>query len=370
MIHVARAVATARHRGLRIGLPALMAGLAVSVVLAMPAAAASGSYKVHALVADRSGHAANKDPNLVNGWGIVAGPSTPWWVSDNGTDKSTLYDGSGNAIPLVVNVGGGPTGTVFNGSSDFVVSHNSDSGPALFLFASEDGKIRGWNPNVPSSSPPSTKAFVVANRSGAGAIYKGLAIASMGGQNFLYATDFHNGRVDVYNGTFVRQHWAGAFMDPNIPSGFAPFGIQAANGMIIVTYAQQDSAAHDEVDGRHLGYVDAYATDGTFIARVASRGSLDAPWGIAWAPDNFSQFSGDLLVGNFGNGRIHAYRLTSGGWVLDGTLRNASGQGIAIDGLWGIAFGNGGAAGPTNTLYFAAGPHHESHGLFGSVTAN
>ena len=171
------AVAAARQR-LRIGLPALVAGLVVSFVLATPAAAAGGSYQVHKLVADRPGHAAQTDPNLVNAWGIVAGPSTPWWVADNGTDKSTLYDGSGNPIPLVVGVGGGPTGTVFNGSSDFVVSHNGDSGPSLFLFASEDGKIRGWNPNVPATSPPSTKSFVVADRSGAGAVYKGLAIAS------------------------------------------------------------------------------------------------------------------------------------------------------------------------------------------------
>ena len=367
MTHDTRAGVTTGYQRLRVGLPALLTGLAASFVLAMPAAAAGGSYKVHMLVADRPGHAAQTDSNLVNGWGIVAGPSTPWWVADNGTDKSTLYDGSGNSIPLVVDVGGGPTGTVFNGSSDFVVSSNGDSGPALFLFASEDGKIRGWNPNVPASSPPSTKAFVVAGRSGA--IYKGLAIAWMGDQGYLYATDFHNGQVDVFNGSFVRQHWAGAFVDPNIPAGFAPFGIQAANGMIFVTYAKQDADAEDEVDGRHLGYVDAFATNGTFIANVASRGPLNAPWGIAWAPDSFGRFGGDLLVGSFGDGRIHAYRLTAGGWMLDGTLSSASGQSIKIEGLWGMAFGNGGAAGPTNTLYFAAGPNGESHGLFGSVTA-
>jgi len=368
MTHVVRVVATAGRHRLRFGLPAFIGSLAVLLALAMPAAAAGGSYQVHKLVADRPGHAATTDPNLVNGWGIVAGPSTPWWVSDNGTDKSTLYDGAGNTIPLVVNVGGGPTGTVFNGSSDFVVTHNADSAPALFLFASEDGKIRGWNPNVPSASPPSTKAFVVAGKSGA--IYKGLAIASMGGNRYLYATDFHHGTVDVYDGSFTRQHWTGAFMDPSIPAGFAPFGIQAANGMIFVTYAQQDSARHDEVDGAHLGYVDAFATNGTLIANVASAGPLNAPWGVAWAPDNFGRFSGDLLVGNFGNGRIDAYRLTSAGWMLDGTLRNASGRALTIDGLWGMGFGNGAAAGPTNVLYFAAGPNHEAHGLFGSVTAN
>ena len=246
----------------------------------------------------------------------------------------------------------------------------SDSGPALFLFASEDGKIRGWNPNVPSTSPPSTKAFVVVDRTGAGAVYKGLAIASSGGNNYLYATDFNNGRVDVFDGSFNRQQWMGAFTDPTLPSDYAPFGIQAANGMIFVTFAKQDPNSTDELHGRHFGYVDAFATDGAWIARVASGGPLNAPWGIAWAPDNFGQFSGDLLIGNFGSGRIDAYRLTGSGWMFDGTVKNAQGRAITIDGLWGLAFGNGGAAGPTNSLYFTAGPDGENHGLFGSVTAN
>jgi len=365
-----RAVAPGVLDRLRLAIPVVIAGLAVSAALASPAAAANGGYRVHRLVSDQPGHAAHTDPNLVNAWGLVAGPSTPWWVADNGTDKSTLYDGSGGAIPLVVDVHGGPTGAVFNGSSDFVVSHNGASGPSLFLFASEDGKIRGWNPGVPAGSSASTRAFVVASRSRADADYKGLAIASAAGHNYLYAADFHNGRIDVFNGSFVRQQWSGAFKDADIPNGFAPFGIQHANGMIFVTYAKQDADAEDEIAGRHLGYVDAFATDGAFIARVASRGPLNAPWGIAWAPDNFGHFGGDLLIGNFGNGRINAYRLTAGGWVLDGTLHRADGRAVRIDGLWGMQFGNGAAAGPTNTLFFAAGPHDEAHGLFGSVTAN
>jgi len=356
-------------RRLRIGLPALAAGSLIALMMSLPAAAAGGSYRIHWLVSDRAGHANHTDPNLVNGWGLVAGPSTPWWVSDNGTDKSTLYDGSGAAIPLVVDVAGGPTGTVFNGSTDFVVRHNGDSGPSVFLFASEDGKIRGWNPAVPAGSSASTMSFVVANRSGAGAIYKGLAIASMDGKNYLYATDFHNGRIDVFNRAFARQHWAGAFTDSDIPSGYAPFGIQAVGDTIFVTYAKQDADAEDEIGGRHLGYVDAFGTDGALMGRVASRGALNAPWGICWAPNDFGKFSGDLLVGNFGNGRINAYRMTSSGWVADGTLRNADGRALRIDGLWGMEFGNGGPAGPTNSLYFAAGPNDESHGLFGSVTA-
>jgi uncharacterized protein (TIGR03118 family) len=363
-----RAEAAASRWRIRIGLPAVVASVAMALLMASPVAAAGGSYKVHKLVSDQPGHAAATDPNLVNGWGLVAGPSTPWWVANNHSDTSTLYDGSGGVIPLVVGVDGGPTGTVFNGTSDFVVRHAGDSGPSLFLFASEDGKIRGWNPAVPAGTAPSTKAFVVASH--AGASYKGLAIAWLGGNPYLYATDFHNGRVDVFNGSGERQRWAGAFNDPDIPSGFAPFGIQAANGMIIVTYAKQDADAADEVAGKHLGYVDAYATDGTWIARVASEGALNAPWGVAWAPDDFGQFSGDLLIGNFGNGRINAYRLTSGGWVWDGSLHKANGSALKIDGLWGMQFGNGAAAGPTNTLYFAAGPNDEEHGLFGSVTAN
>lgn len=355
-------------------LPALAVGTVLSVilslVLAMPAAAGGGGYRVHRLVSDQPGHAAHTDPNLVNGWGIAAGPSTPWWVADEDTDYSTIYDAAGNPVPLVVRVGGGPTGTVFNGSSDFVVSHNGDSGPSLFLFASGDGKIRGWNPNVPASSPPSTKAFVVADRSGVGAVYRGLAIAKVQGTNFIYAADFANQRIDVFDGSFMRQHWAGAFGDPTLPADYAPFGIQAANGFIFVTYAQQNPAdPAEEEAGPHLGYVDAYSTNGSFISRVASADKLNAPWGVAWAPDDFGEFSGDLLIGNLGNGRINAFRLTAGGWMFDGTLRHPSGRAIAISGLWGIGFGNGGPSGPTNVLYFAAGPGGEAHGLFGSITA-
>ncbi len=357
------------RRLIRAVAPALLTGIAMMLVVAMPAAAADGGYRVHRLVADTGGRAAQTDANLVNGWGLVAGPSTPWWVSDNGTNKSTLYDGTGAVLPLVVDVAGGPTGTVFNGSTGFVVRHRGDSGPSLFLFASEDGKIRGWNPSVPAGASPSTKAFVVADRSGAGAIYKGLAIATKGAKMFLYATDFHNGRIDVFNQSFVRQRWAGAFVDPNLPAGFAPFGIWGDGDELYVTYAKQDANAEDESAGMHLGFVDEFSSDGKFLERVASRGPLNAPWGIAEAPDDFGRFSGDLLIGNFGDGTIHAYRETSSGWKLDGTLKNGSGRPIWIDGLWGMAFGNGGPAGPTNTLFFAAGPNDEEHGLFGSITA-
>lgn len=343
---------------------AFVASVGLALLLSAPAAASGGGFTVHRLVS-HGVPSQSDDPNLVNGWGLSAGPSTPWWVAANGTNKSTLYDGDGNTIPLVVRVGGGPTGTVYNGSSDFVVRHNGTHGPSVFLFASEDGRLRGWNPGVPASS---TKAYVIADRSAAGAIYKGLAMASVGSANYLYATDFNNARVDVFDGSKHLQHWAGAFKDHALPDGYAPFGIQAIGNRIFVTYAKQNG--DDEADGPHLGFVDAYRTDGTFVARVASRGALNAPWGLAWAPEGFGRFSGDLLVGNFGDGRIHAYKHTNHGWVPDGMLRNSHHNPIHIPGLWAIAFGNGAAAGPVNSLYFAAGPNGESAGLFGSITHN
>jgi uncharacterized protein (TIGR03118 family) len=344
---------------------ALVASIGLALIIAAPAAAGGGGrYAVHRLVSHGIAGQAD-DPNLINGWGLSAGPSTPWWVADNGTNKSTLYDGDGNIVPLVVQVNGGPTGTVFNGSSDFMVHHNGNEAASLFLFASEDGKLRGWNSSVDAS-----KAHVIADRSGVDADYKGLAIASIGDANYLYAADFHNGRVDVFDGDNHLQHWAGAFRDPGIPDGYAPFGIQTLGHRIYVTYAKQDAHREDEVAGAHLGFVDVFKKNGVLVARIGSHGPLNAPWGLARAPDNFGRFSGDLLVGNFGNGRIHAYKHTSSGWMLDGVLRNGDDNPIHINGLWAIAFGNGGAAGPTNSLYFAAGPKDETAGLFGSITVH
>ena len=269
-------------------------------------AAAGTGYSVRNLVSDGFVPAEHTDLNLVNGWGITAGPSTPWWVANNGTDTSTLYDGNGIARSLVVQVEGGPTGAVFNGGSEFVVTDRAGhSGPALFMFASENGTIHGWNPAV-SPPPPSTHAFVVVSRMAEGAIFKGLAIAG----DRLYATDFHNGRVDVFNGSFTQINSPGAFVDPALPAGFAPFGIQNLGGRIFVTYAKQDADRQDEIAGHGLGYVDAYDTAGHLLGRVASGGDLDAPWGLAWAPAGFGQFSGDLLVGNFGDGHSRLRRST------------------------------------------------------------
>jgi uncharacterized protein (TIGR03118 family) len=343
--------------------------VAVGISASAAAASTNDRYKLTRLVSDRAGVALHQDQNLVNAWGLAAGPSTPWWVANNGTDTSTLYDGTGTPIPLVVEVRGAPTGTVFNGGSGFVVHSGSDAGPALFLFSTESGTIRGWNPNVPQPAP-STRTFKLVDNSDDGAIYKGLAIASTNGHGKrLYATDFHNGRVDMFDRKARPVHIAGAFEDPNLPAGYAPFGIQAFGTKVVVTYAKQDADAEDDVQGAGFGYVDMFTRRGAFIARVASGGVLNAPWGLAWAPSGFGAFSGDLLIGNFGDGTIHAFHRVNGHWQLHGTIHRRNGNTMAIDGLWAIEFGNDAAAGSSRTLYFTAGPNDERHGLFGMIEA-
>jgi uncharacterized protein (TIGR03118 family) len=340
--------------------------LPVAILAGASQARAADVYAVQPLVSDSSATPAPlSDPSLVNGWGLSAGPTTPWWASDNGTSLSTLYSGTGAKTPLTVSVPGGPTGTVFNGSAtDFVVSQGAASGAARFLFATEAGTILGWTPSVNG-----TVAVVGADRSSVGAVYKGLATAN----DRLYATDFHNGRVDVFDSSFKLVTLSGGFTDAKVPKGFAPFGIQALNGDIFVTYAKQDAAAHDDVPLPGQAYVDEYTPDGQLVAHLVNSGKknapLNAPWGLAVAPADFGSFGGDLLVGNFGNGRVSAYTKRGRTWVYKGQLRQADGTVIAIDGLWAIAFGNGSAAGPTNTLYFLAGPSAQAHGLFGSITA-
>jgi uncharacterized protein (TIGR03118 family) len=323
------------------------------------AAAEKNSYKVTPLVSDQAGVAAHTDPNLVNAWGLTASGSSPWWVSDNGTDLSTLYLGDGTPQALVVDVAGGPTGTVFNPTSSFLLP---TGGKALFLFDGEDGIVRAWN------GAQGTTAIVVANRSSAGAIYKGLAIANTAAGPRLYAADFHNARIDVFNGSFGLV--PGGFVDPALPAGYAPFNVQTIGNRVFVAYAKQDEDAEDEVAGQGTGFVDAYDLAGNLLERVAQHGQLNAPWGLALAPDGFGRFAGDLLVGNFGDGQINAYEeLANGHFAHRGELRGSDGKPLAIDGLWALRFGNGGNAGPTGTLFFTAGPDEESHGLFGSITA-
>lgn len=346
-----------------------VAGL-LAVVMIVVAVAQAGQandiYNIHALVSDdpATTPAAAKDASLVNGWGLVAGPTTPWWTSNNGTDTSTLYNGAGGKAPLTVAVDGGPTGIVFNGSTaTFMISQNGKAAASRFLFATESGTIAGWSPSVDTSA-----ALVAADRSSSGAIYKGLAIAD----DELFATDFHNGRVDVFDSSFHLVTTAGAFKDSKIAKGFAPFGVAAIGGDIFVTFAKQDTAAKDDEPVPGQAYVDEFTPDGTLVARVVNSGKknapLNAPWGLAMAPSSFAPFGGDLLVGNFGDGRISAYTKRANGWVFKGQLRLADGTPIAIPGLWGIAFGNDSAAGPSSTLYFVSGPSDEAHGLFGSIT--
>ena len=345
------------HR--RRALLALALMLGVAVVAASPLRAAErNTYRVIPLVSDQPGVAPNTDPNLVNAWGLTSGPTTPWWVSDNGSDKSTLYRGSdGQPRALVVNVRNAPTGTVFNPTTGFNLP---TGGPAAFLFDTEEGKVLGWN------QAQGTDAVVVANLDD-GAIYKGLAIADAAAGPRLYAADFHNAKVDVFDGSFGLVQPSG-FVDPSLPSGYAPFGIQTIGDRVFVTYAQQDADAEDEVAGQGKGFVDAYDTAGNLIGRVAQHGQLNAPWGIALAPDSFGRFKGDLLVGNFGDGQINAYQQQAdGSFAHRGELRGTDHKSLTIDGLWALEFGQGGNNGPAGTLFFTAGPDDETHGLFGQI---
>jgi uncharacterized protein (TIGR03118 family) len=346
-----------------------LAVVAVAVLVAAGAAQArkaAGIYTVHPLVSDGGGTAAaSTDASLVNAWGLSAGPTTPWWSANNGTNTSTLYAGTGVKAALTVTVPGGPTGTVFNGSTtDFAVSQGGKSGAARFLFATEAGTILGWSPAVNA-----TAALVGVDHSSTGAVYTGLATTN----DRLYATDFHNGHVDVFDATFAPVSTSGGFKDAKIAKGFAPFGVQTLGGDVFVTYAKQDAAKKADVPLAGQAFVDEFTPDGQLVARVVNSGKknapLNAPWGLAMAPSDFGSFGGDLLVGNFGNGRISAYAKKGNAWVYKGQLRSADGTLVAIDGLWAIAFGNGAAAGPTNTLYFLSGPSGEQHGLYGSITA-
>jgi uncharacterized protein (TIGR03118 family) len=347
----------------------LAVALAMAALVLGTAAARSGgvpgTYAVHFLSSDIPGLAAHTDPDLQNGWGIAEPTTGPWWVADNGTDKSTLYSADGTKQALVVNVADGvPTGVVFNSDGGFVVTANGKSAPARFIFDSEAGTISGWAPTV----DPNHSVVAVHNPD---AIYKGLALATAATGPQLYATDFAGGKVDVFNSAWGTGVASGEFADPSLPSGYAPFGIANVNGMLVVTFAKQEADSADEQHHQGFGVVDAFDTDGNLLARIATHGQLNAPWGIAMAPASFGPFGGDLLIGNFGDGQINAYAMQpDGSWERAGALRDSSGRQISIDGLWGIGFGNNGAAGPSTTLYFAAGPNDEADGLFGSITSN
>ncbi len=324
------------------------------------------------LVSDVAG-AATTDPNLVNAWGIARGPTSPFWVADNGQGVSTLYDGAGHpfpiAQPLVVTVPppagsppdttAAPTGVVFNNTSDFVITDGTHTAPSLFIFATEDGTVSGWSQTVNVGA-----AILAADNSNSGASYKGLALGSNAAGNFLYATNFHQARVDAFDSVFATATLSGSFADPNLPDGFAPFGIANIGGNLYVTYAKQDDDQHDDVKGPGNGFVDVFDTNGMLLRRFASQGSLNSPWGVVSAPAAFGSFGGAILIGNFGDGHINAFDPNSG--ALLGSLSDGHNP-IAIDGLWGLSFGNDGNAGDANTLFFTAGPGDEVHGLFGSL---
>lgn len=343
--------------------------LTTALALATPAIAGS-FYEQHNLVSDGFVAADHVDRNLINTWGIAFNPTAVVWVANNGSGTSTLYDGAGNAVPLVVQVPGPvtsadpgkPTGIVFSGTPDFAVSQGGKSGASRFIFATEQGTIAGWAPNVDM-----THAVTAVDNSAKSAIYKGLALSAGGTGNLLYATDFHNSRIDVFDSKFQPVQVAGPFSDPFLPPRFAPFGIQAIGGNLYVTYAKQDADGEDDVAGAGLGFVDVYDPNGFLLRRVAAHGPLNAPWGLALAPAGFGRFANALLVGNFGDGRINAYDLVTGRYI--GRLRGADHRPIQIEGLWGLAFGNGFANQPVNTLYFTAGPNDETHGLYGSISA-
>jgi uncharacterized protein (TIGR03118 family) len=331
------------------------------------------------LVSDLPGVAAVLDPQLVNPWGISESGGSPFWISDNNANVSTLYNTAGTKQGLVVDIpapgattGGTPTGTVFNialGAKAFQVTSGGETAPAIFLFATEDGIIAGWAPSV-DPTHAITAVDNSANPTAAdGAVYKGLTVATdASGRTLLYASNFRAGTVDVFDTNFkpVTNLPAGAFTDSNLPDGYAPFNVQVLNGKVYVTYAKQDDAKHDDVAGPGHGFVDVYNLDGSGGQRLISRGELNSPWGLAIAPSSFGSLAGALLVGNFGDGKINAYDATTGKFL--GALTDPDGEPIQIDGLWALKVGNGGNGGKSDTVYFTAGLDHEQHGLFGSLT--
>lgn len=374
-----------RNRRWRAAVVVTVGAVTVLGVAAAPAQAAAGGhaggYRQVNLVSDLPGLAPLTDPDLVNAWGLSASPGTdqapgtPLWVSDNGTDQATLYAGgtatSVSKVGLVVHVASGaPTGQVFDTDTDpnaFVVHDAAGhSGRAVFLFASENGGIDGWNPAVGATGPGPATTTEVAVRNGANAVYKGLAIAQASdGHTYLYAANFRSGRVEAYDDTFTPvQLPGGLFVDPRIPAGYAPFNVQELAGRLYVSYAKQDAMLHDDVAGHGHGFLDLFSNDGRFIRRLVTRGALDSPWGLALAPAGFGRFAGALLVGNFGDGHINAYNPSTGRHL--GQLRNANGHAIVIDGLWALRFGNGNAA-KVDELLFSAGPDNETHGLLGKI---
>jgi uncharacterized protein (TIGR03118 family) len=332
--------------------PFLSAFLPLALAPVLCASLISGYVQTN-LVSDIPGVGALTDPNLVNPWGIASSATSPFWVSDNGSGKSTLYNTAGTPQGLVVSMpaaGATPTGIVFSATANY----NGDT----FIFATEDGTINGWRGGL------GTTAEVL--DSGVDSVYKGLATGVTGGNQYLYATDFRNNSIAVFPGTGAPA-LTGNFTDPNLPVGYAPFGIENINGLLYVTYAVQDNAKHDDVSGAGHGIVDVFDLNGNLVQRLVSGGALDSPWGLAIAPAGFGGASGDLLVGNFGDGAINAYDPTTGAFL--GTIADAVGKPLLNDGLWGLQFGNGGNGGSADSLYLTVGLNDEMDGLFARIDA-
>jgi len=337
---------------------AKIALLTLTAAMFTAASARAATYSWTNFQSDIPGVALHTDSNLVNPWGMAASTSGTIWVSDNGTGVSTLYSQDGTAVPLVVEIptaarnrdGGNPTGIVFNATQFFQVTKNGTSAPAIFIFVSEDGSISGWNPTLDG-----THAIIAVdngtNHGVKSAVYKSTTLGVANGNNFLYASNFHTGHVETYDENF-HQVTPNGFVDPNLPAGYAPFGIRNFNNQIFVTYAKQDHAKHDDVACPGCGFVDVFDTSGNFLSRLVSNGNLNAPWGLALV-------DGELWVGNFGDGLINVYDPTTGQFIE--TLTQADGTPLQFDGLWDLL--------PLGTgTYFTAGIADEGHGLFGIIT--
>jgi uncharacterized protein (TIGR03118 family) len=371
---------------------ALAAIIAISVsgVTAVGADNRPNAYVVTNLVSDLPNTAAVRDPNLKNAWGVAFTPAaSPFWIADNATGLATLYDGDGTIVPLVVTIpcpptaGQGsscpqtaaPNGMVWNPTTNVSTAFLVPGTKLLasFIFVTEDGTISAWTGGLtPASNAVLAVNNAVTPNATLGAVYKGLAVGVNVKGVFLFATNFRNGTVEVYapapagstTGFYVPVTTDGGFTDPDIPAGYAPFGIQNINGDLFVTYAQQNAQKHDDVAGSGHGFVDVFDTDGHLLRRFVSRGKLNSPWGVARASFAFGRFSGDILVGDFGDGKINVF--DSNGKFLD-QLRGTNDEPIVIDGLWTVTLG-GGAKSSSDTLYFTAGPNAETDGLFGSIT--
>ncbi|HVJ56010.1 MAG TPA: TIGR03118 family protein [Aliidongia sp.] len=343
------------------------ASLAAAAILALPAAAQAQHYTQTNLVSDLANQGAvTVDPNLKNPWGLARGAASPWWVNSEGTGTSRLYNGQGQivaALPFVTvptPSGSGvstPTGIVSNGSQDFDLVAGNTATASVFIFATKDGTIAGWNPAVKP-----TTAVIKVNESARKAVFTGLTWAVIDGQHFLFAANFHSGAVEIFDASFTK---AGDFAFSPFP-GFAPYNVQAVGANIVVTYAEQNSTKTATVDGTGKGFAVVYDLRGRIVSVLQNGPWFNAPWGVELAPQDFGTFSHALLIANRGSGTIAAFNATSGQYL--GTMLDASGNPLAIPGLWGIEVGNGGTAGSPLNLYFAAGINGYADGLFGTIT--